>query len=240
MATSKSKHYQLQIPAVFLCLLLAIVAASGTGFGANTSTQTVSAQLQSTISMSNPDSVSTAIPLCTKTLAPADTDACNDVTFTTAPAQALSLGSLSGADVQAGALTWRVTTTNPAGYVVRMSNAGSAPVMRSSAGTIADMPDTPISASAVAGSTHFGVAMGNPSTNNETSVSFAGSPWVTSSGQQGSLFRSVPVSGMVVAQKTAPATNEPFTATFAAASIVKAIPPTGAYSGNVSVVASTL
>lgn len=221
--------------------VLAVLAAavSGTGFGATSGNHDASANLVGSLSMADPAAVSTTTPVCSQTVATADTDGCTDVAFANAT-RVLTLGALSGNDVQAGSLTWKVTTTNPTGYVVHMSNAAAAPVMRSSGSTIADMPDTAIPASAVDDATQFGVAMGDPATDGEGAVSFPGSPWVTASGQQGELFRGIPSGGMIVAQRTSAQANDPLTATFAAASVTSAPPAAGSYSGTVSLVASAL
>ena len=106
----------------------------------------------------------------------------------------LRLGSLAGTDVQAGSLRWLVTTTNPLGYRVTMSNAGTAPLMRSSCGLdrrhAVDLRGAPAS-SVVDDATHFGVAMGDPRADDEAAVPAAvGTP----GGQQGELFRGIPAS----------------------------------------------
>ena len=87
--------------------------------------------------------------------------------------------------------------------------------------------------------TQFGVALGDAATDSEASVNFALSPWVTG-GQQGELFRGVPTSSMVVAQRTSPQTNDPFTVTFAVASTTGQQPPAGAYAGTVQLTASVI
>lgn len=216
--------------------------ASATGFGASSATVTPSASVVGTLTLSDPTTLNAAPPVCTDAIAPLDTDDCTDVRYTASPAKALSLGSLSGADVQAASLTWTVTTTNPSGYQVVMSNGGGAPLMSGPAGTIPDMQSSPmVPASAVDDATQFGVAIGNPTSDNETSVTYAGSPWVTSSGQQGELFRGIPTAaagGVQVAGRLGPQVDDPFTATFAAASIPSAQPAAGAYSGTISVTAS--
>lgn len=226
---------------VLACLVACAVAASGTGFGAaSTGTSSASANLVGTLSMSDPTGVATSSPVCSRAVATEDTDGCADVTYAGSPQRVLGLGALTGNDVQAGSLTWRVTTTNPTGYVVHMSNPGAAPLLRSSAGSIADMPGSPIPATAVDDATHFGVAMGDAAADGEGAVAFGGSPWITAAGQQGELFRSVPTGGMVVAQRTAPQSNDPVTATFAAASLATTPPTPGAYSGTIQLVASAL
>ena len=233
---SRSRRILL-IPA---CLVVAAIAASGTGFGASSGTSGASANLVGTLSMTDPTAVATTNPVCTRAVATNDTDGCGDVTYVGSPQRVLGLGALTGSDVQAGSLTWRVTTTNPAGYVVHRSNPGAAPLLRSSGGNIADMPGAPIPATAVDDATHFGVAMGDAGSDGEGAVSFGGSPWITSAGQQGELFRSVPTGGMIVAQRTSPQSSDPVMATFAAASIAGSPPAPGAYSGTVQVIASAL
>jgi hypothetical protein len=178
---------------------------------------------------------------CTDAVAPLDTDNCADVSFSGSGAsKVLKLGSLSGSDVQAGSLTWKVTTTNPTGYAVRMSNAGAAPLLRSSTSTIPDMGTSPLVAlAAVDDATHFGVAMGDGATDAEGAVSYAGSPWVTG-GQQAELYSGIPVGGMDVCRRTTAQTDDPCTATFAAASIASQPPTPGSYAGTVRMVASAL
>ena len=222
--------------------VLATVAllTSATGFGATDSTQLPSANVVGTLALTDPTSKSADPPVCTDAGAPLDTDNCGDVTFTGGSSKVLRLGSLSGSDVQAGALRWTVTTSNPTGYRVHMSNVGVAPVLRASGSTIADMSTGPlVPASAVDDSTHFGVAMGDPAADSEGAVSYTGSPWVTG-GQQGELFSGIPTTGMVVAERTSAQTADPFTATFAATSTASAQPPSGSYAGTIRLVASAL
>lgn len=214
---------------------------SATGFGATSATPSPSATVVGTLSMADPSALAATPPVCTDALAPLDTDDCGDVSFVPGVAKVLRLGSLSGADVQAGSLRWTVTTTNPAGYRVHMSNAGSAPLLSGPAGSIADMQSSPlVPAAAVDDATHFGVAMGNPAADDEKAVSFPSSPWVTAEGQQGELFSGIPTSGMVVAERGSARANDPFTATFAAASVASQQPAAGAYAGTVRLVASAI
>lgn len=225
---------------VVVVLVAAALMASGTGFGATNSTQLPSANVVGTLSLTDPGAKNADPPLCTDAGAPLDTDNCSDVTFSGGSNKVLRLGALSGSDVQAGSLTWRVTTTNPTGYRVHMSNVGAAPLMRSSASTIADMSTGPlVAASSVDDATHFGVAMGDPAADNEGAVSYPSSPWVAG-GQQGELFSGIPVSSMVVAERASAQTNDPFTATFAIASTAGAQPAPGSYAGTVRLVASAL
>lgn len=228
--------------AAFLALLgCACLLASATGFGATTSTQAPSASLIGMLALTDPVAKSADPPVCTDSLAPLDTDDCADVAFTGGGTKVLDLGSLSGTDVQAGSLRWLVTTTNPAGYTVTMSNAGPAPLLSGSAGSIPDMQAAPfVPAGSVDDATHFGVAMGDPTADNESAVSYAASPWVTAGGQQGELFTGIPVGGMVVAQRGTPQTNDPVTATFAAASIASQQPAPGSYAGTVRIVAAAI
>jgi hypothetical protein len=216
------------------------ILASASGFGATSTTQNPSANVVGMLALTDPVALGAAPPVCTDAVSPLDTDDCTDVSFTPGASKVLSLGALSGTDVQAGSLTWQVTTTNAAGYQVRMSNAGTAPLLKSTSGSIADMQTSPlVPASAVASATHFGVAMGNPASDNESAVSFPGSPWVAA-GQQGELFSGIPTTGMVIAERGTPQTNDPFTATFAAAAIASQPPAPGSYSGTVRVVASAI
>lgn len=225
---------------ILACFVLFAAIASGTGFGASTGSIDSTATLASTLTLTDPASLGAQNPVCTSAAAPADTDGCGDVTYSPTPTPVLSLGALSGNDVQAGSLTWGVTTTSPTGYTVTLSNAsGSAPMLKSPAGNIADVSDSPIAAGALAGATQFGVAMGNAATDGETAVNFLGSPWV-GGGQQGELFRGIPVGGMLIAKSTTAAANDPFTTTFAAASVASAAPAAGAYTGSVKLVASSV
>ena len=218
-----------------------VALASATGFGATSSTQSPSATLVGTLSLTDPTAKSADPPVCTDALAPLDTDDCADVTFTSGATKVLDLGELSGSDVQAAALTWSVTTTNPTGYQVTMANAGAAPLLQGSAGSIPDMQESPlVPAASVAGGTHVGVAMGDPAADNQSAVSYAGSPWVTGGGQQGELFRGIGTTPFIIATRATPQTNDPFTATFAAAATAGAQPAPGEYAGTVRIIASAL
>ena len=226
--------------AALACVLACVgLAASATGFGA-TATQNPSATVIGTISLTDPTVKGANPSVCTDALAPLDTDDCTDVAFTGGASKVLSLGALSGSDVQAGSLRWLVTTTSVTGYRVRMSNAGPAPLLRSSGSTIADMQSSPlVPAASVDDATHFGVALGDAVADNEGAVDFAGSPWV-SGGQQGELYSGIPTGGMVVAERTTPQADDPFTASFAVASVAGQQPAPGSYSGTVRVVASII
>ncbi|MCW2961317.1 MAG: hypothetical protein JWM90_1704 [Thermoleophilia bacterium] len=228
---------------VVLVALLALlpVALASTGFGATSATPLPSANITSTLTLTDPAAEGAEPPICTNTFAPLDTDDCADVTFSAANPKTLRLGSLAGTDVQAGSLRWLVTTTHPTGYTVRMSNPGPAPLLRSSAASIADMQSSPsVPAGAVDDSTHFGVALGDPGADNEAAVDFIGSPWVTAGGQQGELFLGIPQGGIVVAARGTAQSNDPFTATFAVASVAGQQPATGSYSGTVRIAASVV
>jgi hypothetical protein len=218
--------------------LSAIVGVAGTGIGATTATVAPSATVLGTLSLAEPTSKESDPPLCTNALAPLDTDDCTDVTFGGSSPRVLNLGALSGTDVQAASLRWRVSTTNPTGYRVVMSNPGSAPLLRTTGGaSIADMPTSPlVPAASVPGATAFGVALGDPATDSEGAVP----PAWASAGQQGELFSGIPAAGMVVAERGGAATSDPFTATFAAAAIASSPPSAGAYAGTVRVTATAL
>src|SRR5690606_17351455 len=162
-----------------------------------------------------------------------------DVTFSPGVGKQLSLGDLTGTDVQAGALRWSVSTTSPTGYRVRMSNAGAAPLLQGAAGSIPDMSSF-VPASSVQDATHFGVAMGDAASDGEGADASTGLPWVTASGQHGERFTGIPTGGMIVAERNAAATNDPFTATFAVASTPAAPPASGTYAGLVRLVASII
>lgn len=229
-----------RVAALLLALLASVAAFASTGLGAASSTQLPTASVVGTLSMTDPVGKSADPPVCGNALAPLDTDDCTDVTFAPGASPVLSLGSLAGTDVQAGSLRWTVTTTNPLGYQVVMENAGAAPLLRSATSSIPDMQTSPlVPAASVDDATHFGVAMGDPAADNESAVDYPGSPWVTA-GQQGERFSGIPVGGMVVARQSTPQTNDPFTATFAVASIAQQQPATGSYAGTVRVTASAL
>lgn len=222
-------------------LVVAAALSSATGFGATTATLLPTANVASTISLTDPIAKAADPPVCTDALAPLDTDDCADVSFTPGASKVLNLGSLSGSDVQAGSLRWKVTTTSPTGYVVRMSNPGAAPVLRGSAGTIPDMSTSAfLAASAVDDTTGFGVAWGDPAADDEGAVSFAGSPWVTAGGQQGELFAGVSTTEVDVARRTTPQADDAFTGTFAVAAIASAQPTPGTYAGTVRLIASII
>lgn len=232
--TRRTPNLRRRLTVVASCLVAFAVVASGTGMGAATSNRDVSTTLVGSLSMSEPVAAA-ANPICSR---PVDTDACSAVSFLGGAERVLSLGSLSGTDVEAGSLTWRVTTTNPAGYTVRMSNVGAAPLLRGTAGAIADYPSAPVSADAAAGMTGFGVAMGSAGAP-EPAVGYPSSPWVGAAGQ-GSMFAGIPGAGIKVAERNTATASDPFTATFAASSVPGSAPAAGSYSGTVSVVASAL
>jgi hypothetical protein len=224
-------------------LVCVAMVCAGTGFGATfTATRNPEANVLGTISLTDPVALSVAPPVCTDALAPLDTDNCGDVGFVGGASKTLNLGSLSGSDVQAGSLRWLVTTTSATGYNVYLANAGAAPVLQASGGgSIADMQTSPlVPASGVDDATHFGVAMGDPAADNETAVDYTASPWVTSGGQQGELFSGIPPTGIKIAESTSSQNNDPFTATFAAASIVNQQPTPGAYAGTLRLTASII
>ncbi len=240
-APARKLHPRTAFAVCFAVLASMLVLGSISGFGASTGTIAPSATVAGTLALTDPAAKSADPPVCTDALAPLDTDDCADVTFAASPTKVLTLGSLSGTDVQAASLRWMVTTTNPTGYRVQMSNAGPAPLLQGSAGSIADMQTSPlVPASGVKDATHFGVAMGDPAADNESAVAYAGSPWLTGGGQQGELFSGIPTTGMVVAERATPQTNDPFTATFAAAAIASQPPAPGSYAGTVRIVASAL
>jgi hypothetical protein len=217
------------------------IACAGTGFGATSATVNPTANVLGTISLTDPAALSAAPPVCTDALAPLDTDDCGDVSFVPGGSKTLKLGALSGSDVQAGSLRWSVSTSSSTGYRVYLFNTGAAPALQGAGGSIADMQTSPlVPATAVDDATHFGVAMGDPATDNESAVDFVGSPWVTSGGQQGELYSGIPTSGIKVAERTTPQTNDPFTATFAAASIASQQPAPGAYASSLRLTASII
>ena len=221
-------------------LALAALFAS-TGLGASSSTEVPEAAVVSALSLTDPVALTGTPAVCSDTLAPLDTDDCGDVSFASGSLKVLRLGALAGTDVQAGALQWSVTTTNATGYRVHMSNVGAAPLMQSGANAIPDMStSTLVAASAVDDATHFGVAMGDSVADNQASVDFPGSPWVTAGGQQGELFSGVPVGGRVIAERATPQTNDPFTATFAAAAVASQQPASGAYAGTIRITAAVI
>lgn len=228
-------------------VLLALLACAGmttaaTGFGATSATRAPEANLLATISLSDPVALGATPPVCTDALAPLDTDDCAGASFTPGASKVLSLGPLTGTDVQAASLQWKVTTTGTSGYVVHMSNPGTSPVLRSSDGTIGDISTTNlVPATALDDGTHFGVAMGDPAGDDEDAVDYSGSPWVTSGGEQGAIFSGIPTgSGMVVARRGAAIANDPITATFAASQISGQQAAPGSYAGSVRLTASVV
>jgi hypothetical protein len=225
-----------RLAAVALCVGSFALVASGTGFGASSNTTDVSTNLIGSLSMSEPVGAAQN-PICTRAVAATDTDGCADVAYAGGADHVLNLGTLSGVDTQAGSLTWRVTTTNPAGYTVRMSNTGAAPMLRGASGSIPDYPAAPISAAAAVGTTGFGVAMGDAAAA-EPAVAYPSCPWVN--GAQGGMFAGIPPTGITIAQRSTAVASDPFTATFAATSVPATAPAQGSYSGAVSVVASAL
>lgn len=225
----------------FACVACALVCAAlwaSTGFGATSASISPSAEVVGSLTLTDPTTLTGTPPVCTDALAPTDTDDCTDVSLVTSPAHVLRLGSLAGADVQAGSLTWQVTTSNPTGYQVYLANAGGSPVLTSGSNSIADMQSTPmVPATAVDDATHFGVAMGNPAADNEVAVAYVGSPWVTAGSQQGELFRGIPTVNMLIAEHGSAQTNDPLTATFAVAAVPGTQPAPGAYAGTLTLTA---
>jgi len=221
-----------------LGVLTCVGLFASTGFGATTSSPTPTANVVATLSMADPVAKSADPGVCAAALAPLDTDDCTDVSFVGGISKVLRLGSLSGSDVQAGALRWSVTTTNLSGYRVVMSNAGTAPLLKTTSASIADMSTSSlVPAAAVDDATHFGVAMGDEASDGEGSIPAA---FETASGQQGEMFSGIPATGMVVAERTTPQTNDPFTTTFAVASVAGQQPAPGSYAGTIRLVASVL
>ncbi|MBC7461291.1 MAG: hypothetical protein H7287_08005 [Thermoleophilia bacterium] len=229
-----------RVAGLLIAFVVAALAASGTGFGASSGTVAPSANVIGTLSLSDPTTLEPNTPLCTRQLAPLDTDGCTDTTFASGP-PTLGLGSLTGADVQAGRLTWKVSTTNPLGYVVHVRNAGTAPLLHAGTGGIPDMQSSPmVPASAVPNSTHAGIAVGDPIADNQASVNYPGSPWVTSAGAQGELFRGVPTTSIVVAQRTTAQVGDPVSISLAAAQVPSALAPSGSLTASLSIIASAL
>lgn len=241
-ALTRRRPSRISLTAQLLLLGGAIVVlASGSGFGATTGTLNPSTNLVGMLALTEPSTKSTDPPVCTSALASLDTDACSDVTYVGGASNVLRLGELAGSDVQAASLKWQVTTTNPFGYTVQISNAGSAPFLQGSAGSIPDMQTAPplVPAASVDDGTHFGFAVGDPHLDNEASVDFPGSPWVQA-GQQGELFSGVPTTPVEIARRTNAQSSDPFTLTFAAASVAQQQPATGSYAGTIRIVASAL
>ena len=79
--------------------------------------------------------------------------------------------------------------------------------------------------------------MGNAATDNESAIPVS---WQTAGGQQGELFSGITPGGIVVAERGTPQSDDPFTATFAVASVVGQQPSQGAYAGTIRLVASAL
>jgi hypothetical protein len=228
--------------AAFVGVLTLLALFASTGFGANSAVILPGASIDSSLTLTDPSAQGATPPVCTDAVSPLDTDDCSDVSYSAATPRTLRLGSLSGTDVQAASLRWLVTTTHPSGYTVRMTNPTTGPLLRSTTSSIPDMQSSPtVPATAVDDATHFGVALGDPGTDNEAAVDFTSSPWVTASGQQGELFRGIPSgSDIVVAERITPQVNDPFTATFALASVAGQQPVAGSYAGTVRLTASVI
>lgn len=235
------RRFERRPVALLACALVGAALFASTGWGATSGTVTPNATVLGTLALTAPTALSTAPTVCGNAVAPLDTDDCTDVTFTGGSTPVLTLGSLAGSDVQAGALTWHVTTTNPSGYRLVMENAGAAPVLRSSSSSISDLSAVTLTAAdALDDTTGFGVAMGNATDDDEGAVAYSGSPWIGAGGAQGELYSGIPVSGVLVAQRTGPRSNDAITASFAASSVVGSQPDPGSYSGTVRVTASAL
>lgn len=220
--------------------ILTMALASGTGFGASAATDQVTANVLSTISLTSPTALDSVPPVCGTAVSALNADGC-PATYAAGATDTLQLGELAVTDVEARRLTWKVTTTSTTGYSVQLRNTSPGDVLQSASDTIPDMPASPMTpAAAVDTATQFGVAAGDPESDNQASVSFGGSPWESTSGQQGELFRGIPSTGIVVAQRTTPQVNDPFSLTFAAASVFSDQPKNGEYTGLLRLTASTI
>jgi len=216
--------------ALLALALFALAATAGTGIGATSlsTTKTVTATVLASIALADPTALDTS---------PAPTAG---TAWTDAATNLLVLGELQPTDVASASATWRVTTSNPTGYQVTLSNTGAAPLMRSSAGTMADMPDSP--AALDTSKSHVGVAAGDAVGHAQGAVSFTGTPWGSAGagGTQGTLYRGVPAAGMIVASRTSGELNDPVTLNFAATTAASQPVPPGAYAGTVRVTAATI
>ena len=228
-------------PALLSLLALSIVVlvlCSETGFGATSASRDVTANVLGTLTLTDPVAKNADPPVCTKAVVAVDTDACDDVTYAPGDPDVLSLGALSGADVQAASLTWKVTTTSRTGYVIRIQNAGAAPFLRADENSIADIPaDRRVAGKDLVGATQFGIAVGNAAADDEGAVTSA---WLGEGGAQGELFATLPTQPVDIGTRATPQTDDPVSVTFAAAAASGTAPAQGAYSGVVRVSASIL
>ena len=205
-----------------------LAAVAGTGFGAGplSTTKNVQVNVLASISLTDPVALD------------AGSDA--GTTWTPGSADVLNLGELQPTDQAKAAATWRVTTSNPTGYAVTVTNAGPAPMMRSAGGSMADMPAAPAPLDLT--KTHFGVAAGDAAGHAQTSTSYTGSPWGSTgaSGTQGTLYAGIPSGGSLqVAGSSAGADSDPFTLNFAAITAASQPLASGAYTGTARITAYT-
>lgn len=189
-----------------LAVLLLGLAATATGFGASSSATTVITSVDGSITMFEP-------PGPDNEPAPS-----RGVTWTTGNPAVLNLGVLRGQDRKTAALTWRITTNHPAGYEVQLSNATSAPVLKSEDGD--EYPDLPMTPAELQETrTGFGIAMGNALLHTQPSVAAVpGGYWGTlgDGGTQGTLYQGIPTDGVVIATQPGPVQEDPYTVNFAA------------------------
>lgn len=206
---------------------LAIVG--GTGFGASSDSETVSLWVDGTISITEPTGLDNS---------PSPS---SGVIYLAGTPGTLKLGALKGQQQATGSLTYRITTNHPIGYVVILSNGRSGgSVLQSATGaSFPDMGDTPGTINSTVSS--FGVSIGDAATHAQGSVGLvSGSPWGTTGGTQGTLFRGVPSAGMVIATRSSGIDSDPFTINVAA-NLSTAQPLTaGSYTGTMNITASTL
>jgi hypothetical protein len=213
---------------VCLAAVVALLAVGATGIGA--APVTVQTSVLSTISLSEPAAINPApAPSAGTTWTPGNPDV-------------LNFDELGPGTTGEASLTWQVTTTSPTGYQVLVANAsGVAPLMKSGANSIDDMPGVPADRATLMTDSQFGMSAGDRVAHNQASVDFAGTPWGANGTTQGELYGSIPVGGAKVAERTSgPHTNDPFTLNFLAIHANGDSPAAGAYTGTIQITASTI
>ena len=223
----------LQRVGLLLALIMTAVAAfaAGTGIGAAPPV-TVTTNVLPTISLSDPAAINPS---------PAPSA---DAVWTGGTPDILNFGEIGPAETGEASLTWTVTTDNPTGYQLTVSNAsGVAPMLKSGSNSIDDMSTTPTNRTSLMTQTQFGFSAGDRVGHSQASVNYAASPWGTTggAGTQGELYRSIPVGGTKAAEQVAgPLTNDPVTLNFLMIHSASDSPAAGSYAGTLQVTASTI
>lgn len=202
--------------------------AGGTGFGATSDDSVIAATVDSTLTLTEPVGLEAA---------PAPT---TGVTWTSGSPNLLHFGDVAGQDVASASATWKVSTNSGLGYELTLANPNSAPVLQGP-GRFPDMAATPTTIDPT--KTAFGVAIGNSTSHNQSSVdNISGQPWGTTGvgGTQGTLYRGVPVGGMVIGTRSSAVTDDEVTVNFVANLSSSEPVPYGAYAGFVRFTALNL